>query len=376
MNKKILSLSSLLLLTFSMVLISPVESKILANSLLEMDVFHAPESDDPTASLYKEWHYFNIIDEEQELSFITTFMLNGNVNDPTMSAAVNLVSYNTPAGNDTKMDAYSINKARWSNTSPNVTIGKSKVTLKNDGYHVHTISRDGTTEFNAVYKPEVEPSSIWTVPFPEIPYRVMNWFVAASKVNVNGTLTVNKGADDEKTYVLENVRGYHDHNWGRWLWSDDIGWDWAQASSRKNDNENSTGKYSISLGHMTNNDHTIPKSTILEIWENEEIMTTFKDNEVKIIHESTTTLPNMPNNPYPTVNVIKAKSGGDKLNIRFTTEQVTPIMLPLQPEGVNGYRIIWELVGKYEVNGIINKQKVNFETNGYMEYVGELLMLP
>jgi hypothetical protein len=376
MNKKLFSLSTVAVLALSMVLVNPVESKSLANSLLELDVFHAPEMGDPTAPLYKEWHYFNIIDEEQGLSYITTFMLNGDVSSSTMSAAVNLVSYSTPAGNDIKFDLYPVTMAQWSNTSPNVTIGSSSVTLEEDGYHVYTLSQDGTTEFNAVYKPEVEPSSIWTVPFPEIPYRVMNWFVAASKDTVNGTLTVNKGTANEKTYVLENVRGYHDHNWGRWLWSDDIGWDWAQASSKNNDSNNSTGKYSISLGHMTNNSHTIPKGTTLDIWQDEEIMTTFVGDDVQIIHESMTTLPDMPNNPYPTVNVIKAKSGKDKLNIRFTTEQVTPIMLPLQPEGVNGFRIVWELVGKYEVSGKINGEKVKFETNGYMEYVGELLILP
>jgi hypothetical protein len=26
---------------------------------------------------------------------------------------------------------------------------------------------------------------------------------------------------------LDGASGYHDHNWGRWRWGDDIGWDWA-----------------------------------------------------------------------------------------------------------------------------------------------------
>lgn len=375
MNKKIISLFAVAIAMVVAVAI-PVKAQSLAGNLQTLDVFHAPVAGDPTAPLYKEWHYFNILDEEQGLSYITTFMLNGDVSNPAMSAAVNLVSYITPAGNNVKFDFYPVTMAQWSNTSPDVTINNSKVTLEEDGYHVYTLSTDGTTEFNAVYKPEVEPSSIWTVPLVEIPARVMNWLVAASKDEVNGTLTVNKGTPTEKTYVLENVRGYHDHNWGRWLWSDDMGWDWAQASSRNSDSNNGIGKYSISLGHMTNNAHTLSRATTLDIWENEGIMATFTDNEVQINHESMTTLPTMPNNPYPTVNVINAKSGSDKLIIRFTTEQVTPIMLPLQPEGVNGYKIVWELVGKYEVNGKINGEKVKFETNGYMEYVGEPLLLP
>ena len=88
-----------------------------------------------------------------------------------------------------------------------------------------------------------------------------------------------------------------------------------------------------------------------------------------------TTLPTMPNNPYPAVNIVTATSGNNNLYMKFTTEKVTPIMLPLQPEGVNGYQIVWELVGKYEVQGTVNGQEVNFETDGYMEYVAKPLLL-
>ena len=373
MNKKIFR--SLVAVIFVFVAaIGAAKAQGLIDSLFTIDSFHPPVAGDPTAPLYKEWHYFNILDEEQGLSYITTFMLNGDVSNTAMSAAVNLVSYNTPAASNVKFDYYPITMAQWSSTSPNVAIGNSSVKLENDGYHVYTLSQDGSTEFSAVYKPEVDPASAWTVPIVEIPARSMNWFVAVSKATVNGTLTVNKGTSQEKIYTLKNVRGYHDHNWGRWLWSDDMGWDWGQAISKKVGNTD-VGIYSISLGHMTNNSHTISRASTFDLWKNDKIIAAFKDSEIQISHESMAALPTMPNNPYPAVNVITTASGNDKLNIRFTTEQATPIMVPLQAEGVNGYRIIWELVGKYEVNGKINDDKVKFETNGYMEYVGELLML-
>jgi hypothetical protein len=31
---------------------------------------------------------------------------------------------------------------------------------------------------------------------------------------------------------LDDATGYHDHNWGRWLWGDDAGWDWATFTDR------------------------------------------------------------------------------------------------------------------------------------------------
>ncbi len=373
MNKKIAKSFIAAMLVFFATL-GAAKGQDLIGGLPTLDSFHAPAAGDPTAPLYKEWHYFNILDEKQGLSYITTFMLNGDVSNPAMSAAVNLVSYNTPAGSNVKFDYYPVTMAQWSNTSPNITIGNSKVTLEKDGYHVYTLSQDGKTEFSAVYKQEVNPASVWTVPITEIPARAMNWFVPVSKATVNGILTVNKGTSQEKKYTLRNIRGYHDHNWGRWLWSDDMGWDWGQAISKKEGNTD-VGIYSISLGHMTNNSHSISRASTFDIWKNEKIIGSFKDNGIQINHESMATLPTMPNNPYPTVNTIMTVSGSNSLDIKFTTEQATPIMVPLQVEGANGYRIIWELEGKYEVNGRVNEERVKFETNGYMEYVGELLML-
>ena len=374
MNKKIFSISALMLLTFSMVLINPVESKSLISNLLEIDVFHAPEEGDPTAPFYKEWHYFNIIDEEQGLSYITTFMLNGDVSSSTMSAAINLVSYRTPDGGKVKMDGYPIWEANWSNESPNVTINNSSVYLDEEGYHVYTESADGTTVFDALFKPEIVPTGVFNVPLPDVGYGVdMNWLSTSPKMNVNGTLTINKGTLEEKTYILENVRGYHDHNWGRWLWSDDMGWDWAQASEANNPQTNGTGKYTIAYGHITDNAHTESRSTTLELWKNRKIMATFGDGEAPIVAEMMEDI-NYPGLLFPEVNTINAMSDKGNLEIVFTTEEYTPILIPLELGG--GYRIVWELVGTFEVSGEIDGESIDYSTKGYMEYVGDLLMLP
>ena len=65
--------------------------------------------------------------------------------------------------------------------------------------------------------------------FSTVPVEAINWIVASSKMRVNGELTV-----DGKEYGLENVRGYHDHNWGYWQWGDNLGWDWGQVIQTTN----------------------------------------------------------------------------------------------------------------------------------------------
>ena len=71
------------------------------------------------------------------------------------------------------------------------------------------------------------------------------------------------------------------------------------------------------------------------------------------------------------VTVLNASSGDNKINIVFTTERFTPILLPFE----GGYRIIWELSGTYKVNRYIDEKQISYETKGYLEYVAELLIL-
>jgi len=380
MNKKIISLFVVAIAMMAAVAI-PVNAQSLIGHLRTADAFHTPVAGDPTAPLYKEWHYFNILDEEQNLSFITAFVLQGDVSNPLMSGAVNLTSYQTTPNttyNVPKFDVYPITDVAWSNTSPDLRIGGNSVTLNNKGYRVYDKSQDGQTVLDAVFKPINESRPVWNTPLDNLTLpvgEVMNWMLASSRMKVNGTLTVNKGTPQEKTYVLKNAKGYHDHNWGRWLWSDDMGWDWGQMSQDKNDSQ-SDEKYSISIYSLTNNAHTTSRAKVLDVWEGRNIISSFKDNEIEITHNGMANLPRFPDNAYPTVITTTATSGEDNLNIKFTTEQVAPVMIPLQPEGVNGFRIIWEITGKYEVTGTIDGEPVSFTTNGYSEYMGDLMMLP
>jgi hypothetical protein len=207
----------------------------LISELAQIDSFHPPTNGDSRNPMYNEWHYFNVIDEEQNLSFMTTLKLSGNISDPNPynSSATVVLSYSTLDGqNMTKnmtIDLYPITstEVEYSNETPNLRINSSTITLTEEGYHVHVESADSQTVFDAMFKPFTEPSPLFVAPYvQEEENRVINWLVASPKMKVDGTLTIKRGTTDNKTYTLENTRGYHDHNWGYWLWQDDIGWDW------------------------------------------------------------------------------------------------------------------------------------------------------
>ena len=344
------------------------------NELAMIDSFHPPASDDPRNPMYNEWHYFNVIDEEQNLSFMTTLKLSGDIYDsnPFNSSATVVLSYSTPGGKNMTVDLYPINmtEVKYSNETPNLRINSSTVTLTGEGYHVHVESADSQTVFDAMFKPFTEPSPLFVAPYVQDGQnRVINWLVASPKMKVDGTLTIKRGTLDNKTYTLENTRGYHDHNWGFWLWEDDIGWDWGQASESKNHLDgNDVGKYAFCFGNVTNNNHTESRGAVLNIWKNKKIIARFENETIQIQHSEMTTLPipELQNNSFPWYTFLTANDGEDSMSINFTTEDFTP--LPVPPID-DKFLVIWELTGTYEVNGCIDGKPVSYTSKGFMEYV-------
>lgn len=356
-------IAALLIIFAASNVVSAKEEGNLIKELLKIDSFHPPEND-PRSPIYIEWQYFNIIDEEQDVSFITTMTLKGNISDPAMSAAVVLMSYHTPLKDGLTVDAYPVTQAEWSNNSPDITISGSSVKLTEQGYELHIESSDSSTVLDALFKPETEHSPVYFGAFE--PGRTLYWLVGSPKMKATGTLTVNKGSPSEKTYLLKKTNGYHDHNWGYWLWQDDVGWDWGQASQKKIEKED-RGKYTFVFGNVTNRDHTVSRMNALLFWEDKKIIAKFGNDEIQIHRSMMTTNPMYPDFPYPMVTVLNAVSGENRINIEFNVEHVLPIPMPL--ESGHGYRMIWELVGTYEVNGVINGKIVSYQTKGYLEYI-------
>lgn len=290
--------------------------------------------------------------------------LKGNITDTTISAAVVLMSYHTPVKDGLTVDAYPVTEAKWSNNSPDITISGSSVKLTQQGYSLHIESNDSSTVLDALFKPETEHAPVYYGAFE--PGRILYWLVGSPRMKATGTLTVNKGTPSEKTYLLKNTNGYHDHNWGYWLWQDDVGWDWGQASQKKI-KEKDSGKYTFVFGNVTNKNHTISRMNALVLWEDKKIIAEFRNNDIQIRRSMMITNPLYPDFPYPTVTLLNAVSGINRVNIIFNLEQVMPIPMPL--ESGASYRMIWELIGTYEVNGTINGRIVSYKTKGYLEYI-------
>jgi len=265
-----------LLMVFSGVALAD-QSYSFVKELKHVDVFH-PSPNSNQMPLYNEWQYFNVIDEKQHLSILCSFQLNGALN-----LAEVLFGYHTNDGTtNSSPKPYPLSIAKYSSHTPDVTIANNTVKLTPNGYAVHVVSDDGSKVLDALFIPEAEPSPDYIFRgFSPVHGRIVNWIVASPKMKVNGKLTV-----DGKEYVLNNVRGYHDHNWGYWNWRD-LGWDWGQVTQSKNRlDRNDPGQYSINFGNITDRDYTRSLNSVLNLWKNQNEIATFGKKDIQVKHSN------------------------------------------------------------------------------------------
>ena len=88
--------------------------------------------------------------------------------------------------------------------------------------------------------------------------------------------------------------------------------------------------------------------------------------------------------PLPlNTNISASSRNGDHLNVNFTTGpgNLAPIPVPVLIFDSNGqiivkYRLIWEMLGTYNVDGKIKGKPVSYTADGIMEYVSGGSILP
>jgi hypothetical protein len=350
----------LILILSSIPIISTAEpNSKLIRELSIIDSFHPGLSNDS----YKEWHYFNFIDEENDTKFFVAFLIAGNLTNPLQSYGSIIMAYNIEDNFGGSHANYPILDIEYSSDSPDLIISNNYVELLPNGYKIHaegTISSSGENEdpipiiFDATYIPMAEPTSIFQGTIGESYVNNMNWVSAAPACKVIGNLII-----DEVEYPLNGVRGYHDHNWGTWSWGDNIGWDWGQAIEANNDDvDTDVGRYCLVLGRLTDSFHSSENENgnRLLLWKNKDQIAVF--DTVDFEYEWV--------GPYPsTITATAEDDSGNSIISTFSTSNAIPLELC---EPLSLCTTILELTGTYDVYGTIDGKPINFQAAGFAEY--------
>jgi len=182
------------------------------------DALRPPWPGDPQAFAFKEWLHLNLFDFESGNVAVVNVSLHGAPLDP-RSLAVGLAVVHVPeigwvGGVETgPRAAAAIERAGIGLRSVALALDASGDVLG----QARTL--DGAVELRARAQPEARTLDV------EIPVPFGSGWIAwraVPRLHPRGAWTVlGKSVDEERSAA------YHDHNWGRWRWGDDVGWEWG-----------------------------------------------------------------------------------------------------------------------------------------------------
>lgn len=184
------------------------------------NALHPPSHGDLAAARAKDWLHLNVFDHATGVTGIVNASLHGQAGDLRAFAAGAALFHSPELG--------------W--------VGDARVTPMGDAViGVHSIALDwlgfavspgtgavvasvrlpGAIRLNLEANPVSEPVEVDArVPFGS---GWISWYIIP-RLAVSGSLRLG-GMSAERN--LGGASAYHDHNWGRWAWGEDIGWEWA-----------------------------------------------------------------------------------------------------------------------------------------------------
>ena len=169
---------------------------------------------------------------------------------------------------------------------------------------------------------------------------------------------------------------YHDRNFGRFRWGEDIGWEWMVANFKGNDNLS----YQLIFDQRTNKDHTEKGFQYIFIFCNTKLKKVFVGNTLRLKWErenhSSTPL-RLPGNMASVfssqtsakINTIEisARDDRDFVNFIFKTKKDFQLIVP--DYEFRQFTVMEEVSGVASLNGILDGKSIKSKGHYYAEFV-------
>ena len=183
------------------------------------DSLRPPAPFDPQAAAYKDWLHLNLLDHASGSVGLINVSLHGAPRDP-RSRAVGTALVHVPGlGWVGNLEIRGLDEAHIGRAS----IGLEQVALAVDHPSDTLLASVRDPDNHLLVRVTAEMAAPPIIVEEQLPlgHGWISWYVAP-RLTVTGEWTVGQGQGD-----LSASSAYHDHNWGRWHWGDDLGWEWG-----------------------------------------------------------------------------------------------------------------------------------------------------
>jgi hypothetical protein len=312
------------------------------------DILRPPVPGDPTAEAYKDWLHLNIFDRASGLIAIVNVSLHGALDDPRARAAGTAL-FALP-GSDWigNIELRALRDAHCGLAS----LGLEHVAIAIDVERHTLLASVRWPDERVVLRVEARALN----PPIDIDIRMpfgpgwMAWLVAP-RLEVRGDLVIG-----ETTYDLGNAVGYHDHNWGRWRWGDDIGWTWGAfvapapgpviVASRATDRLHRHDGGGVVVVDVDAARRVFAGASVALTYEGS-LATRLRrlPGALAALHQDRATP------PLPATIHIRADDGVDRVAVRFQGRAAAQLVAG--DPSRSGYGFIHSMIGDYDASGII-----------------------
>jgi hypothetical protein len=330
----------------------------------DFDLLRLPSALDPTALAYKDWFHLNLFDHAGGRVGLINASLHGAPSNARARAVGTALVHDPAQGWFGNVDIQGIGE---STVLPDgILLPHAALMLDPSRRTLHASARmpqDGLAlraTANAAARPlRVELTQDFGSGW-------IGWFVVP-RVRVAGRLEL-----EDRSFDLAVWDAYHDHNWGRWFWGEDIGWEWGAFSAAP------PGPH-IVLARLTDRLHRrvqpaqlmvvqdgqtrifLPGSVAVHLGGRADVRLRRVPGALAALHGDRARA------ALPAHVSVEAVSGADWLRLSFSVRAAAQLILgePTRP----GYAFIHELVGAFDATGRVREREIATQGLAVFEYV-------
>src|SRR5262249_36705713 len=148
-----------------------------------------------------------------------------------------------------------------------VGFGGNRCVFRDGAYHLHAALRGRPITLELVARPVVWPALAPNIPLPDGP--PLHWVVVPRLV------ATGRGTVAGRTHAFTDVLAYHDHNWGHFLWGQDMSWEWGFALP-----SDATVPWSLVFVRLTNRARTHALAQGMFLWHGRRQRRVFREHDV------------------------------------------------------------------------------------------------
>ena len=332
--------------------------------MLLADALRPPSALDLAASAYKDWLHLNVMDHASGAVGLVNVSLHGAPDDPRARAIGTALLHLPEVGWVGNVEVRGQAEAR---------VGIASVALS----HV-ALAMDypaGRLLASARFPDEALALRLTaTAASPAIDLEQqqpfgpgwVSWYVMP-RLTLNGEVTIGSRRLD-----LGHASAYHDHNWGRWYWGDDVGWEWgafltpcpgaAFVLSRATDRLHRRAGNPVLVVQLGTRRRTFGGRTVrLEYSGQLEGRLRRLPGALAALHQDRAT-PRLPARV-----IVRADDGRDRVEITFTARAAAQLIAG--DPAVRGYGFLHEVAGAFVAEGRIGNRDVGGSGLAVLEHV-------